>query len=121
MTRIIVSGGVGKGDRFSEGAVGVSYLAKLGVPKERLLAETRSRSTLENVTYSQTYISGPVTLVTDEVHATRALALARGIGLQASVSSVPLASRGEAADRYRSRERMLLAAYTLLGLTDLQR
>lgn len=121
VSRVIVSGGVGVGDTFSEGNVGVKYLAGRGVPKTRLKAETRSRSTLENVLNSKPFISGPVTLVTDEVHATRALALARGAGLNASVSSVPLASTGEAARRYRQREKLLLAAYTLFGLTDLKR
>ncbi len=116
--RIVVAGGVGKGDRFSEGGVGVKYLAGQGVPAGRLVAEKRSRSTLENLLNSKPYLSGPVTLVTDEVHATRALALARGLGLDAGVSSVPLASTGEAAARYRRREKLLLAAYTLFGFTD---
>ena len=114
--RVVVAGGVGEGDRFSEGEVGVKYLARHGIPKARLLAETSSRSTLENLTNTRPYLNGPVTLVTDEVHATRALALARGLGLDASMSSVPLASTGEAAARYKRREKVLLTAYTLLGL-----
>ena len=116
--RVVVTGGVGEGDRFSEGAVGVAYLHKRGVPKSVLLAETKSRNTLENVTNAKPFIRGPVTLVTDEVHATRALALARAVGLNANVSSVPLASTGEAAERYRRREKLALAAYTLLGIIE---
>lgn len=116
--RIVVAGGVGRGDRFSEGEVGTAYLASRGVPKSKLFAETKSRSTLENLVNSKPYLSGPVTLVTDEVHATRALALAKGVGLNAGVSSVPLASKGEAAESYRRREKLLLIAYTLLGLAD---
>ena len=116
--KIVVAGGVGKGDRFSEGSVGVGYLAGRGVPRARLAAERTSRSTLENLLNSEPLLNGPVTLVTDEIHATRALALARGLGLNATVSSVPLASTGEAAARYRRREKLLLAAYTLFGLID---
>ncbi len=96
----------------------MAYLRKLGLPKAALAAETRSRNTLENVTFSKPLVKGRVTLVTDEVHATRALALARAVGLDANVSSVPLASTGEAAERYRRREKLALAAYTLLGVID---
>lgn len=118
---IVVSGGVGTGDRFSEGAVGVKYLRAHGVPGGVLAAETRSRSTLQNLEFSRPLVKGPVTLVTDEVHATRALALARGLGLNATVSGVPLASTGEAARRYRAREKMLLVAYTLFGIAETDR
>ncbi|PYE52870.1 YdcF family protein [Deinococcus yavapaiensis] len=119
--RIVVSGGVGKGDRFSEGAVGVKFLRSQGVPERVLIAETRSRSTLENLRNSKPYLTGAVTLVTDEVHATRALALAKAVGLKANVSTVKLASTGKAAEAYRQRERMLLLAYTLLGVIDEER
>jgi uncharacterized SAM-binding protein YcdF (DUF218 family) len=111
--RILISGGVGDGDRYSEGAVGLRYLARQGVPESRLRAETRSRNTLENLEYSRPLLTGPVTLVTDEAHAPRALALAAGRGLQATVSSVPL---GQLSLRYRLRERLALLAYRVLGL-----
>lgn len=121
VTKIVVSGGVGRGDKYSEGAVGMKYLQARGVPKRVLVAETRSRSTLENLRNSKPYLNGPVTLVTDEVHATRALALAKAVGLTANVSTVKLASTGKAAEAYRQREKMLLLAYTLLGVIDEQR
>ncbi len=115
---IVVSGGVGTGDRYSEGAVGRLYLSRRGVPMHVLEAETRSRTTLENLQYSRPLLSGPaglapVTLVTDEAHAPRALALARATGLQADVSPVPL-SAGQW--RYRLREKLALLAYSVLGV-----
>jgi uncharacterized SAM-binding protein YcdF (DUF218 family) len=115
---IVVSGGVGTGDRYSEGAVGKLYLVKRGVPQGLLDAETRSRNTLENLHYSRPLLvrSGKleeVTLVTDEAHAPRALALARAEGLSADVSSVPLAGNQW---KYRLREKMALLAYTVLGV-----
>ena len=117
VTRIVVSGGVGTGDHFSEGAVGRLYLARRGVPWGRLAAETRSRSTLENLRGSRPLLRGnagleAVTLITDEAHAPRALALARATGLDADVSSVPLAP-GQW--KYRLREKLALLAYTVLG------
>lgn len=117
VTQIVVSGGVGTGDRYSEGAVGRLYLARRGVPWGRLAAETKSRNTLENLQRSRALLQGAaglqaVTLVTDEAHAPRALALARASGLDADVSSVPLAP-GQW--KYRLREKLALLAYTVLG------
>ncbi|GGJ81357.1 YdcF family protein [Deinococcus aquiradiocola] len=121
VTRVVVSGGVGTGDRYAEGTVGRLYLARHGVPIADVQAETRSRTTLQNLQYSRALLQDaarpgrtlPVTLVTDEAHAPRALALARASGLNADVSSVPLGS-GQA--RYRLREKLALLAYTLLGV-----
>lgn len=115
---IVVSGGVGTGDRYSEGTVGRLYLARHGVPMSRLDAETRSRNTLENLQNSRSLLATAsgleaVTLVTDEAHAPRALALARAAGLNADVSSIPL---GAGQWRYRLREKLALLAYTVLGV-----
>lgn len=115
---IVVSGGVGTGDRYSEGAVGRLYLARRGVPLSRLSAETRSRNTLENLHNSRALLATAsgleaVTLVTDEAHALRALALARAAGLNADVSSIPL---GAGQWRYRLREKLALLAYSVLGI-----
>lgn len=113
--RVVVTGGVGRGDRFSEGQVGVAYLERHGLPRTALVAETRSLSTLENVRNARAFIRGRVTLVTDDAHATRALALAKATGLDANVSAVPLSLESANASRYRLREKLLLAAYALLG------
>ena len=110
---IVVSGGVGRGDHYSEGGVGLRYLAGRGVPVRALRAEVQSRTTLENLNNSRPLLPGAVTLVTDEVHAPRALALARALGLRADVSSVPL---GPGHWRYRLREKLALLAYTVLGV-----
>jgi len=115
--RIVVSGGVGTGDRYSEGAVGRLYLLRRGVPLKAVSAETRSRTTLENLQNSLPLLSGPegVTLVTDSAHAPRALALARASGLNADVSSVPL---GAGQWKYRLREKLALLAYSVLGISS---
>jgi uncharacterized SAM-binding protein YcdF (DUF218 family) len=112
---IVVSGGVGTGDRYSEGQVGRLYLLKHGVPTHALKAETHSRTTLENLQNSRPLLAraGAVTLITDEAHAPRALALARATGLMADVSSVPL---GAGHWHYRLREKLALLAYTVLGV-----
>lgn len=111
--RIVVSGGIGTGDRYSEGQVGRLYLLRRGVPLRALQAETRSRTTLENLQNSRPLLPGPVTLITDDAHAPRALALARATGLVADVNSVPL---GPGHWHYRLREKLALLAYTVLGI-----
>ncbi len=113
---IVVTGGRVPGDPFTEGEVGVSYLRGQGVPNPVLIAETRSRTTFENLTNARTYLPPrtPVTLVTDDAHAYRALALARSLGLEANANPSPLSRKPDW--RYLMREKLAIAAYSLLGV-----
>lgn len=116
ITRIVVTGGRRQGDPYTEGEVGAAYLQRRGVPPQNLLAETRSRTTIENLQNARAALppGTPVTLVTDEAHAPRALALARALGMNADVSASPLSpqvSRG-----YLLREKLALMGYALIGL-----
>ncbi|WP_237724595.1 YdcF family protein [Deinococcus alpinitundrae] len=113
VTRIIVSGGVGAGDLFSEGEIGVRYLRGQGVPVAVLRAEEQSRTTFQNLRNSRPLMPGAVTLVTDSVHARRAVSLARAEGIEADVSSAAI----RPAPRYLLREWLALLAWRLLGYT----
>lgn len=116
VTRIVVTGGRRPDDPFSEGEVGQAYLEKYGVPASALLAEARSRTTIENLRFARTMLPPhtPITLVTDEAHAPRALALARALGMEADVSASPL-SKGVSRS-YLLREKVALVAYALIGI-----
>ncbi len=48
-TICITTGGQGKNEQMSEGLGGSEYLVKLGVPKDRIIAETKSLDTQENI------------------------------------------------------------------------
>lgn len=116
--RIIVSGGIGKGDRFSEGGVGKSYLESRGVPAAMVFSERSSHNTVQNLENSRTLLitpDAPITLVTDDVHAPRALAIAQNLGLRADVSPTPLIIRTEQGREYRDRERVLLVVQKIFG------
>ncbi|RJF71552.1 YdcF family protein [Deinococcus cavernae] len=116
VSQIVVTGGRRPGDPFTEGEVGVHYLASLGVPAKHLLAETRSRTTIENLRNAMTFLppETPVTLVTDSAHAPRALALAHALGLKANVNPSPLSRSPDW--RYLLREKIAFAAYALVGV-----
>ncbi|WP_102125175.1 YdcF family protein [Deinococcus planocerae] len=113
---VVVTGGRQPGDPHSEGEVGVTYLHRQGVPSAALLAETRSRTTVENLRNARASLPPhtPVTLVTDEAHAPRALALAHALGMNANASPSPLSDRPD--PRYLLREKLALLAYSLLGV-----
>jgi len=110
---IVVSGGRGEGDNYSEGEVGCGYLLNRGVPAGALRCETESRSTWENLLFSKALLEdGPVWLVTDEPHLPRALLLARRLGIDARGWPV----KGDFSRDYVLREK-LLYALAKLGVT----
>lgn len=115
---IVVTGGKRPGDRYSEGQVGLNYLLKSGVPRSALLAETRSRTTVENLRFAQRLLpqGSRLTIVTDKAHTPRALALARALGLHANANSSPLTYSPSL--RYVMREKLALAAYALIGVSE---
>lgn len=109
--RILVTGGKQAGDRYTEGASGVRYLAERGVPSENLVDEVKSSTSFENLSFSQKLIEGDLlVIVTDDLHAYRTQWLARYLGLDASV--VPVVTHGERL-RYAARELAAVTAYNL--------
>lgn len=120
LDRVVVSGGVGRGDRYSEGAVGREYLVASGLPARAVAAETRSLSTEENLRLSRPLLGqGAVTLVTDGLHAPRAVGLARAFGLRAGIWPVRVRSGGAAFWHYALREALAGLGYSLSGVRRL--
>jgi uncharacterized SAM-binding protein YcdF (DUF218 family) len=110
-SRIVVTGGKQPGDRFTEGEAGLRYLEGRGVPASALAAETRSRTSFENLAYAAPLLGGrQLTIVTDDLHAYRTRYLAERLGYAAELAPV---ATSLARIPYWLREVRILSAYHL--------
>jgi uncharacterized SAM-binding protein YcdF (DUF218 family) len=93
VARVIVAGGRRADQPRSEAEVGARYLEARGVAPGQVLQERSSRTTLENLCFAQTLGAQhgllSFALVTDPLHAARAMRLARDIGLRAVPAATP--------------------------------
>ncbi|MCI8797630.1 MAG: YdcF family protein [Dorea sp.] len=82
-TMVIVSGGRGKGEEIAEAEAMEGYLLEKGIEGKRIRKEDRSRTTKENLIFSQAYIGDmeqPVGIVSNNFHLYRAVCYARKEG-----------------------------------------
>lgn len=82
-TKVIVSGGQGKGESITEAKAMAENLIQRGVRESNIFQEVRSTSTLENLRYSMEYIGCQelsVAVVTSDFHLYRALLLGKYVG-----------------------------------------
>ncbi|MGE0218903.1 YdcF family protein [Mycolicibacterium sp.] len=90
---IVLTGGVGQGDTLAEAEAGRDWLIAEGIPVERLLVETRSRTTRENFTLALPLLADHgidrVLIVSDPLHMRRAIRMALDLGLDAHPSPTP--------------------------------
>lgn len=83
--KVIVSGGQGENEPLSEADGMREYLLGAGIPEERILTETESFNTKQNLEYSSRFLNSQedrVVLVTNNFHMFRALRIARKQGYQ---------------------------------------
>ncbi len=96
---IVVTGGQGKDEPFTEGSEMKRYLVEeLGVSKDRIIVEEKSMNTFENMTFSGeilentddafSYEETPVLLVTNNFHMYRAMRIAKKAGFE-NLSGAP--------------------------------
>ncbi len=90
---LLFTGGYGYGARFSESQVARRYAMRAGVPADAILIETLSRTTYENLREARALMLERglhrVIVVSDPLHMSRALRLARRLGIDAIGSSTP--------------------------------
>jgi uncharacterized SAM-binding protein YcdF (DUF218 family) len=109
--RIILTGGVGAGDRLSEAAAGKQYLLDRQLSAEVLLLDERSTTTWENLQNAADLARAngvdTVLLVSDPFHMLRSLKMARDLGLSAYGSPTrtsPISGNRAEEARYVVRE-----------------
>ncbi len=83
-TVCIVSGGQGQNETRPEAEVMAEYLVKKGVPEERIIKETESKTTKQNVANIMKFMKegSSAGIVTNDFHVMRALQTAEGAGLK---------------------------------------
>lgn len=90
---LVFTGGYGFGARFSESQVARRFALRHGVPADAILIETLSRTTYENLREARPLLQDHdlhrVIVVSDPLHMSRALRLARGLGIDAVGSPTP--------------------------------
>ncbi len=114
--RIVIAGGLTGDARRSEAAAGEEYLVDRGLAPELILREDRSRHTLENLYFVREswreHGWRSVLLVSDPLHLARAVAYARGLGLEVVPSPAMAASPKKAGYALRAlREAFFLHWY----------
>jgi uncharacterized SAM-binding protein YcdF (DUF218 family) len=83
--KIIFSGGQGNGEDIAEGIAMKNYALQKGVDENRILVESKSRNTHENLMYSSELMEKEnprVALVTTNYHVFRSLIIAKDLGIK---------------------------------------
>lgn len=93
---LVTSGGQGPDEPRPEGQAMADWLLRNGTPPEDVLVEDRSRTTRENLLFSERLLEEhgvppPYLIVTNGYHAPRAAMLARQLGVDAQAIGAPTA------------------------------
>lgn len=96
---LIFTGGLGDGDRLSEGEVGAIYAQKKRVPANHIFFEQQSKTTPQNLIEAQKVMAknnlDSAIIVSDHFHLQRSFMIAYSLGIDAGTSATPYS-------RYRS-------------------
>lgn len=114
--KFILSGGQGPDEDISEGEAMRRFLVEKGVAEERLLLETESTSTYENLLYSKKLLPENVnglTIITSDFHLTRARLIADRLGLASD--ALPAKTPESVVAQQHIRERLALIKTVIVG------
>jgi uncharacterized SAM-binding protein YcdF (DUF218 family) len=119
---IIVTGGVGTGDEYSEGQVARQYLLSQDIPANAVLTEDQGRDSLQSMVGAAQLMQRNgwrrALLVSDGFHLYRVKRMATDLGLDAATSPTrtsPIRPGSAEERRYMLREVASLADYLLFG------
>ena len=85
--KIIVTGGRGDGNRFTDASIAKNYLKSVGIPTDAILEEDKSIITQENLQYAkrimEQYNYKTALIVSDPLHMKRAMRMANDMEIEA--------------------------------------
>lgn len=116
---LIFTGGIGQGDRLTESEVARQYTLDQGVPADRILIETASHITYENLIEARKIVVEQgfdrVLIVSDPLHMHRAMTMAEDLGLNAAPSPTPTSAyvSWQRKSRFLVREIFFFASYRI--------
>lgn len=114
--KFILSGGQGPDEDVAEGEAMRRYLTERGVQEERLLLETESTSTYENLLYSKELLPddvNAVTIITSDFHLARARMIADSLDLV--TDALPAKTPPSVEAKHNVRERLALIKTVIVG------
>ena len=90
---VILTGGVGEGNKYSDAFIAMEYAVSKGLPKNAILLEEKSTITEENIIYSKEIMDKnnfeTAIIVSDPLHMKRAMRMAKDYGVKAFSSPTP--------------------------------
>ncbi len=90
---VILTGGVGEGNKYSDAFIAMEYAISKGLPKNAILLEEKSTITEENIIYSKEIMDKnnfeAAIIVSDPLHMKRAMHMAKDYGVKAFSSPTP--------------------------------
>ncbi len=116
-TKVIVSGGQGRGEDISEAKAMHDYLVEKGIDKSRIIMEDQSTNTDENIQFSRDIIKNDdakIAIVSNGFHIYRATRIAKKQGMT-KVIGLSASSGPVMALCYYVREGFAVIAYKLKG------
>ncbi len=111
--QLILSGGKGPGEDISEGESMKKYLVGNGIDENRLIVESKSTSTYENIMNSKAMMPSSkksVTIISSDYHLERAKRIARILNLEADVVAANTPEVVEQKLRFRERIALIKTA-----------
>jgi uncharacterized SAM-binding protein YcdF (DUF218 family) len=113
---LILSGGQGPGEQITEAMAMSRYLVEKGISEERLLLESVSTSTYENLLFSKELMADSiqsVTIISSDYHIARARKIAHNLGLD--TDSIAAETPTVVVFKSKSRERFALLKTFIVG------
>ena len=90
---VILTGGVGEGNKYSDAFIAMEYAISKGIPKNVILLKEKSTITEENIMYSKDIMDEnnfeTAIIVSDPFHMKRAMAMAEDYEIKAYSSPTP--------------------------------